>query len=103
MAKGTNDITSSILGLTKKKSMEERLEEALDLAKDNNFWCCCTFNCKRKNCNDTKLIDNNVFDIVVGGATQNTVGFQHDTFKGLTMNVADDESEIAKAKSEVGS
>jgi len=39
----------------------------------------------------------------VGGATQNTVGFQHDTFKGLTMNVADDESEIAKAKSEVGS
>jgi len=37
MAKGTNDITSSILGLTKKKSMEERLEEALDLAKDNNF------------------------------------------------------------------
>jgi hypothetical protein len=39
----------------------------------------------------------------VGGATQDTIGFQHDTFKGPTMNVADDESEIAKANSEVGS
>jgi hypothetical protein len=37
VAKGANDITSSILGLTKKKSMEKRLEEVVHLANDNNF------------------------------------------------------------------
>ncbi len=58
---------------------------------------------KEKNCNDVELINNNVFDIVLGGATQDTIGFQHDIFKGPTMNVANDEFKIAKAKSEVGS
>jgi hypothetical protein len=48
------------------------------------------------------LINNNVFDILVGGAIQDTIGFQHDTLKGPTMNVTDDEFEIAKAKSELG-
>ncbi len=36
---------------------------------------------KENNCNDAKLINNNVFDIVLGGATQDTIGFQHDTFR----------------------
>jgi hypothetical protein len=37
VAKGANNITFSILGLTKKKYMEERLEEAANLTKDNKF------------------------------------------------------------------
>ncbi len=57
---------------------------------------------KEKNCNDAELINNNVFDTMVGGAAQNTIGFQHNTFKGTTMNVANIEFETAKAKSEVG-
>jgi hypothetical protein len=37
VAKGANHITSSIMGLTKRKSMEKRFEKAVDLAKGNNF------------------------------------------------------------------